>query len=324
MGWNGSDLVADFAAELGDTSTAFKTKVLRWANDGIRDIATAHEWPFLRKKGQAIISASSETASLPIAAPTAPTLAALAGGSLIDGTAYYVRLTYWDGTAEVESEAGTVSASITPSGANLSITATIPVSTNPLVTARRIYLKKGSADYFYYGVVSNNTATSTTITADTSSTVTPPDEGYLFKIDGDLYISASRTLVNTTIQDVRFRTNAVIPSGQPTYWAAQDQENILVSPRPTASTTVEFYFFKLPAKIFEASDSQPQIPGWLYDDLRRYVQWRGYEYRDRDGKESKQINYEQGLRLTISRKGSVRKGAGRVRSVTPDSDGCIS
>jgi hypothetical protein len=51
--------------------------------------------------------------------------------------------------------------------------------------------------------------------------------------------------------------------------------------------------------------------------------WRGYEFRDRAGKESKQINYEQGLRITISRKGKPLKKSGRIRSVTPNSDGVI-
>jgi hypothetical protein len=65
------------------------------------------------------------------------------------------------------------------------------------------------------------------------------------------------------------------------------------------------------------------MPSWLYEDVRRYVMWRGYEFRDRAGKESKQINYEQGLRITISRKGKPLKKSGRIRSVTPNSDGVI-
>lgn len=323
MGWNGQDLIDDFSAELGDTSTSFETKVARWINEGLRDIATSHEWPFLRVRGQSILTASTDTNSLVPVKPTAPTLAALAGGSLVDGSVYKVIVTYYEGVAEVESIAGTASASITPTGADLSITvSSIPVSTWPLVTARKIYLSKDGGAYYYYSTISNNTATTTTITADTTSTETPPDQWYISKIDGDLYLENNQMLEGYSLQRLRYETNAqTSPTGTPSVWASVNQTSVVVYPKPTANTTATFYYFKLPAQVYNSSDSVPQIPSFMYEALHDYVIWRGYQYRDRAGQESKRQNYDTALRVQISRKGTDKKKSGRIRCVTPDSDG---
>lgn len=322
MGWNGLDLVNDFSAELGDTSSAFKTKVLRWVNEGIKDIATSHNWPFLREKGRVVLTAAIDTHPITLSKPTLPTLAALAGGSLALLTEYKVLITFYEGAADVESIAGESSAGITPLGANLSITVSaIPISTSPLVTARKVYVSTAGAAYAYYSTISDNTTLTTTITAPTTSIVNPPDESALFMIDGDLFIEDSRIINGTSIQDLIFKSNAVSSSGIPELWAPINESEIMVYPKPSVAKTVSFYYFKLPAKVYGLSSSAPQMPSWLYEDLRNYVISRGYDFRDRAGKESKKLNYDQGLRLTISRKGQAVKKSGRVRCVTGDSDG---
>jgi hypothetical protein len=97
----------------------------------------------------------------------------------------------------------------------------------------------------------------------------------------------------------------------------------MVYPKPSSDKTTSFHYFKIPAEIFGEKSSVPQIPSWLKPDLRRYVKWRGHDYRDRAGQESKEITYRENLKISISRKGKPLKRAGRVRSVTPDSDGYV-
>jgi hypothetical protein len=340
MGWNGLDLLNDFSAELGDVSNGFKTRVLRWINEGIRDISTAHAWPFLRERGQAVFEEDIETHSIVLAKPAAPTAAALAGGSLVDGTIVRALVTFYEGASQVESIAGEISNTITPTGANLSVRlSALPVSTCPLVTERRIYVSIGASAFQYHGKVSNNlveipgtpdpevdppTPITYDITAAPSSQVTPPDEDAIFKIDGDLMIEGQRVLQGSSIQNIKFLSSATPATGTPELWAPVNEEEVLVHPKPSEDTTVTFYYFKRPARIFGTVDSVPQLPSWLYEDLRRYVIWRGFEFRDRAGKESKQINYDNGLKQTISRKGKPLKKSGRIRSVTPDSDGWVS
>jgi hypothetical protein len=325
VGWNGADLVDDFSAELGDTSSTFKTKVLRWLNDGIRDISTSHQWPFLREKGKVILTSGQDTHSIVLSAPSAPTLAALSGGTLTDATSYKVLITFYEGASGVESIAGEESASLTTASPNQSITVSgIPVSSSTLVTARRVYLSKAGAAFYLYSTISNNTATTTTITADTSSTVTPPDENAIHMVDGDFYLEDERIIEGYSLQRLIFETNGIVSNGTPLVWAPINQEDILVYPRPGSNISATFYYFKLPGKVFNSSTSRPEIPSWLFEQLHDYVIWRGFQYRDRAGQESKKLNYDQGLRMAISKKGRAIKRSGRVRSVTPDSDGYCS
>jgi len=325
MGWTGLDLINDFSAELGDTSSAFKTKVLRWINEGVKDIATSHQWPFLREKGKVVLTANLDTHPITLSKPSAPTVSALAGGSLALLYEYKVLVTFYEAAADVESVAGEASVGITPLTTDLSITVSdIPVSTSPLVTARKVYVSKGGGNYAYYSTIADNTTLTTTIVADTSSQYTPPEEDCIHMLDGDLFIEGNRILEGTSLQDILHKSNANTSSGAVCMWSPINEEEVRVYPKPSSATTVSFYYFKLPVKIFGLASSAPQMPSWLYEDLRRYVMWRGYEFRDRAGKESKQSNYENGLRITISRKGKALKKSGRVRSVTPDSDGMIS
>lgn len=325
MGWNGLDLINDFSAELGDTSNGFKTKVLRWINEGIRDIATAHQWPFLREKGKAVLAADLSTHAVVLEKPAAPTVAALAGGGLTL-VSHKVLVTFYESASQVESIAGTESAAVVPAGGDLSIALTaIPVSTSPLVTHRKIYVSVNSGSYQYHGELADNTTTVYNVTSTPTSSITPPDQHAIHMLDGDLFLEdEAQVLKGTSIQDVIFKSNGQPRSGTPEIWAPVNEEEVLVYPSPSDDLTASFYYFKRPARVFGITASVPQIPDWLYEDLRRYVMWRGYEFRDRAGKESKQINYENGLRLTISRRGKPLKRSGRVRSVTPDSDGWVS
>lgn len=323
MAWNGAGLVSDFSAELGDTSDTFKARVLGWINDGLLDIATSHKWPFMRERGQSILGAGLDTHNIVPSAPTAPVGAISTGGSLTANSVYKVLITFYESVSGVESIRGVESAVITPTGTDSTIDLTsIPVSTFPLVTARRIYLSKDGASFFYYSEIANNTATTASITANTTSTQLPPDDSYIYVIDGDLYLENNRFLRNQSLQGLRFETNAQVnTSGTPSVWATVNQEQVVVYPKPSSNTTVTFYYFKNPAYVFDSVTSRIPMPQFMYECIHDYVIWRGFQYRDRNGQESKRANYDNNLRTQISRKGSDKKGSGRVRSVTPDSDG---
>jgi hypothetical protein len=142
-------------------------------------------------------------------------------------------------------------------------------------------------------------------------------------VDGDFYLADNRIINGTSLQDFIFKTAGISATGNPSIWAPVNNEEIVVYPKPTADTVATFYYFKLPRQVFGLAASVPEMPSWLKDCLHDYVIWRGYEYRDRAGKESKKLNYDSGLRLAISRKGKAIKKSGRIRSVTPDSDGNI-
>jgi hypothetical protein len=325
MGWNGADFIDELSAKLGDTTTSFETKVLGWLNDGVKDIASRHVWAFLRVKGQKVLTASTAEQDLSLGTPSAPTLAALAGGSLAADSAVRVLITFYESTTKHESVAGTPSASITPTGSNLSITVTdIPVSGDPLVTERRVYTSLAGAAFKYYSTISNNTATTTTITAPTTSDETPPDEHSIRLLDGDPFIEGTRVLVYKPRQQLIQETGGnTATNGTPDYWADVQEERVFLYPRPSTALTLSFYYSRIPRKTYNSISSPIDLPEWLKPDLENYVVWRGYSYRDRDGQESKLANYKQGLAETISQKGAQKKVPRRVRNVTANSNGNV-
>lgn len=323
MDWNGLSLVNNLAAELGDNSTAFKSLVLGYINDGLQDINSRHRWPQMRRKGKAILLADTEEHSLLIPKPSAPTVAIAAGGSLTADTEYKFLVTFFEGVAEVESRAGVASSGATPTGTDLSVNlSAIPVSDNSLVTARRIYVSKAGGRYFYHSTIEDNTTTTYSISTDPSGQVTAPTEGHISELDGDFWITG-RILAGLTLQDFTLRTATFPSSGTPSMCAPINEEQLAVWPKPQADTEVSFWYFKKPARVFGTTTSIPQMPSFLFDDLRRYVLWRGYDYRDRAGKESKEITYLENLKRTFSQKGKVNKKSYTVRRTTPDSDGMI-
>jgi hypothetical protein len=324
MDWNGLSLVNNFAAELGDTSPAFKSKVLGYINDGLKDINSSFNWPQMRRKGNVVLLTGQETHSLLHPIPAAPTVAQAAGGGLTAGSEYKFLVTFYEGEAEIESRSGLESAGVTPAGGNLSVDlSAIPVSTNPLVTARKIYVSKAGGYYFYHSTINDNTTVTANISSDPSGQVTVPSEGHISALDGDIFIEGSQSLCGVSIQDFTFKTVSSPSTGTPRLWSPINEEKVVVWPKPSADTIAAFWYFSKPARVFGTTSSIPQMPSFLFDDLRRYVLWRGYDYRDRAGKESKEITYRENLKLTFSRKGKVVKKSYTVRVTTPDSDGMV-
>jgi hypothetical protein len=110
----------------------------------------------------------------PVPDPTAPTGVVSAGGSVDTGTHWY-SVSYT--TATGETQITYTAAVITTTAGNNTVTLTIPVSTDPRVTGRKIYRSKANqpqySDYFV-ATVANNTATSYVDTvADSTLTVGP-------------------------------------------------------------------------------------------------------------------------------------------------------
>lgn len=87
------------------------------------------------------------------------------------------------------------------------------------------------------------------------------------------------------------------------------------------SDVVSYYFYKTPKRLVAASDSIPDMPHWLKPVLKAGVLSMGYEYRDRDGQESKLQKYEELLSRSISDMGSPSRDNTRVRDVVGDADG---
>jgi hypothetical protein len=321
--WNGSSLVTELSTILGDTSTAFQSKTLAWINDVSFDIGTRHDWPYFKAKGKKKLTASQEVQSLEIASPGACSVATAAGGALTADSVYYVQVTFVQANG-VETIAGTASASAIPTGGNLTINLTsIPVSAESLVTARNIYVKKDSANYFYYSQIADNTSTTLSITANTSSTIEPPDYDSIRKLSGSPFFESgpSNYLQAKELDQLRRLSQGAFETSNPEYFALMDVNSLVLYPLPGSGLELSFNYYRNPFKTYNSSSSQPDLPIYLKQVLKAGVIAMGYEYRDRSGQENKRQNYEALLIDAFSRFGRVAEIEHQVRDVYGDSFG---
>lgn len=323
--WNGLALQTEFSETLGDTSTGFKARVLKWMNDIQDDICSRHKWPFLHRMGQKALVSGTEFQNLNVAADGAPNIAAQNGGSLTSGSSYRVAVTFVCSSNGYETEAGTASASAGVSGASLQLAVTaLPVSAEVLVTSRNIYLSKDGADYFFYAAVGNNTATTTTITADTTSTITPPDyAGIQMIIDKPWIESTGTPLEQRPEAQLRLIFPNTFQTGTPQFFDSLTNTKIILYPTPSTALQMKYNYIKIPARIFADSTVSMDLPIWMKNILEAGVLAKGYQYRERPLAATYIQLYESRLASAISERSASRYGPARIRDVTGDSDGYV-
>jgi len=320
--WNGLDLVDEFSALLGDTSSTFETRVLKWMNDIQMDILSRHNWDFLKAKGKKLLTTSQEEQNINITKPGAPTVAASSGGSLVDGSTYNVYVTFVQSSNEYETPAGTISASVSPTGANLTISVSdIPVSTETLVTSRKLYLQKDSGSILFSQEISDNTTTTASITADSSSNIEAPDFVAILKVLGNPFIETSSQLEFRDIDQLRLLFQGAWSTGTPEFWSRINDHKLALFPIPSDAVDLSYYYIKMPYYIYNDVDSQPLLPIYLKPVLKAGVIAMGFEYRDRQGQDGKRSTYESLLATYISRFGTSKSVRHRVRDVVGDADG---
>lgn len=321
--WNGSSLVTELSTLLGDTSTAFKSKVLGWSNDVIFDIATRHDWPHFKEKGKKKLVASQEVQPLEISAPGAPTVAVSAGGSLTVDTSYYVLVTFAQANG-VETIAGASSAVALTAGANLTISlSAIPVSTESLVTERNLYLKKGTGAFYYHSTIYDNTTTTASIDDNTTETIEPPDYESVRKLSGNPFFESGpqNYLQAKELDQLRRLAQGAFETSNPEYFSLMDNNSLVLYPLPQSGLELSFNYYRNPFRLYNAADSYPDLPIYMKQVLKAGVIAMGYEYRDRAGQENKKATYEQLLVDAFSRYGRDGEIEYSVRDVIGDSDG---
>ena len=319
--WNGLDLQSELSELLGDTSTTFKARVLKWLNDTQSDICNRHDWIFLTENAEKILQSGVEHQSIVTAAPGAASVAVSTGGSLTEGSSYKIYVTFVESNG-LETMAGVGSASVTATATDKQIDITsIPVSVEPLVTSRKIYLQKDGGLIYFSQEIVDNVTTVATVSSETTSLVEAPDYCAVKEINGNPRIETSSQLEYLPIDQMRLRYQGTFSTGTPQYWAPLSDNKALFFPIPSSALTLKYYFQKRPSRIYASSDSQPTLPIEFKAVLKAGVIAFGYEYRDRNGQESKRAIYESLLEKAMTELYSKYRGRSQVRDVVGDAQG---
>lgn len=327
--WTGSALLTRFSQKFGLTDTTSLARVLEWMNEVQENICSEYSWNNLRFRIKKTISSGVQEVDLSPQIPSAPSVALAAGGALTADSACYVKVTFLilDETANesnsIESEPSAASSVVTPTGGNLTISVTsIPTYTDatavfPTTIYRRIYLKQGSGEYYLYSTIADNTTTTTTITANTSSTVEPPQYSMVnFISSEDPFIrSTSTSLVKKSLDYLIKVDPALSSSGTPTNYATVTNNRILLYPKPSATFVLSYYIIRRPARIFNDSTRIIQLDPSLKTVFDAGMTWKMCEYKDSDGQESKLNNFEELKRIAKERAGRKTGRFSAVREV---------
>jgi hypothetical protein len=315
--WNGKALLDEFTALLGDTSSMFRSRCLGWMNDVVFDIATRHDWGHHLVKGKKELAYGVETHSLELARPFAPTVELMEGGSLTTNSSYRVLVTFVQENG-AESVAGIATEALMPTGSTLSIKLyDVAVSEESLVNERRIYLSKDGGKYYLATSLHDNFANEAEITANTTSTIEPPDYGPIRKLKGSPFFEQGQKnrLEHRDIEQLRMLMEGNFATGNPQYFAPITQSSLVAYPIPNEDMELSFNYYRYPYRIYDAEDSIPDLPINLKPALKAGIIAMGYEYRDRAGQEMKKANYENALLDAINRGGRMANIEYTVRDV---------
>jgi hypothetical protein len=315
--WNGESLVDELSALLGDTSAAFKTRVLGWLNDVIFDISNRHDWGFHLTKGKKFLVQSEEIQSLEISAPEAPLIALVSGGSLTENSTYKALVTFCQDNG-AETISGTESAAVTATSADKSIKLSdIPTCSESLITKRKIYLDKDGEGFFYHSTIEDDFTTTLTLSTETDSTIEPPDYETIRRLKGSPFFEASPSIYLTykDIDQLRLLIQGQWSEGSPEYFSPIESNSITLYPLPASDYEVSFNYYRYPFRLYNSASSQPDLPIYLKPALKAGVVALGYEYRDRDGTEVKKANYENAVFDAINRGARVANVEYTVRDV---------
>jgi hypothetical protein len=339
--WNGKALIDWFGVRLWDSSTTFRGYIIDWINeiqnDLVADLPIDH-YLFQMKK---LLPTEQEIIDLSPQIPSAATAAIASGGSLTEDSSYKVYFTFvlWDADQKkyIESELSEAATEVTATATDKTINLTSidvydgTTTIEPQTIWRRVYVAKkasGESSYgeaFYSQDIEDNTATTLSITAEPSSTITAPSYTEVGELSSkhSYFSPGNRFLRREDMNRIKRFDPDSSTSATPSYFDFVGSERIILYPKlssgaTTAQRTLSYYVYRRPHEIFYDVTRPVDLPIDFRKALVEGVDWKAYEFRDRAGKESKAQNYEIYKKQIIRKYKRQKQRPSTIRDVNGD------
>ncbi len=220
------------AIDVDANIAAFYESGDRWSKGLVFDLANKRLGIRTAAPAEALELTAGHLRFNTVTAPGACTAAAVGSGGSMDAGKRKYKITF--ATASGETELGSVSNEVTTTSNDSVNLTSIPVSTNPFVTARKVYRNKIAAqsEYYLVATISNNTTTTYTDTAADGSIGTSR-----YTYTGN---STAGVIKQGTAQAVRVQASEVAV-GVGALPVAQGFSNVAVGTSALASVTSGYY-----------------------------------------------------------------------------------
>lgn len=331
--WNWKAIIDALGKELWDVSSEYRADIIRYCNEIQDEIASELPQGYFKFKLKKLLPVSQEIIDLAPQIPSAPTTALATGGSLTDTTAYKVYVTFvvFDDDIKkfMESELSPAGTERTATGADLQIDVSAidlydgTITLSPNVIYRNIYVAKKAATDDDYGEplfssqITDNTTLVVSITAEPSSTVTPPSDSEVDQLTSDhLYFNNANKFLN---QMPANKLRRIDPdsneSTAPDRFDYVGTTQIMLSPKLAAASsddqrTLSYFVYRRPHEAFYDVDKKVDLPILFKRALVQGIRERGYWFDDRDGKVTEANRYEALLKKAVLK---LRRPKGKPR-----------
>jgi hypothetical protein len=342
--WNCKAIIDRIASDLWDTSASYRSHIIFWCNEIQEEIMSELPYSFRRMKVKKLLPVSQEIINLDLDTPAAPTAAIASGGSLTNGNSYktYVSFVIYDedGKNYIESEVSAASAVSTADASNKTIDLTViptypgDAATKPATIYRRIYmsmLASGGTEYgpkYFVQDITDNTTTTLSITANTTSVVEPVSATEIDQLASDPMIFGpnSKHLVRESKSQLQRYSPGNISSTDPDSFDYYGLNSIFLyqkldSGASDLQRTLQYYVLRRPHEFFYDETRAIDLPIQAKSVLIAGVIARGYAYGNRDGEVSKYNMYQELKKQFINKITRQRGKPNTVRDVNGDTQG---
>jgi hypothetical protein len=341
--WNGKAFIDRLAVELWDSSATFRGYLIDWLNEIQDDIVSEIPIRTMRIKLKKLLPIGDEIINLSPEIPGQTTAVIASGGSLTDTSTYTVYTTFLiyneDGSDYIESEPSVVSAESLATAVNKTIDLTgIPTysgstSVEPLTIYRRIYVAtevsgETVGEPFFSADILDNTTTTLSITTEPTSTITPPSDSEVDQISSEqmVFAQGDRYLTRIDANRIKRFNPGGSDSATPSSFDFNGVDSIVLWPKlssgaTTDQRTLSYSVLRRSHEVFYDITRKIDLPIVCRKALIAGVIWKAYEFRDRNGTQTKASNYEVAKKQLKDKLTRQRGRPGTVRDVNGDTQG---